>query len=482
MQRISFFIFLLISTLLYTKINGKAIGETDTNSNSSEDNEKIDNLNTFSDQEEKNLKKRQTETETFQCYKIRHKCLENCDNNSECIEKCYKCPLQSYKNVKIEGDGESFDHTSIINPNHRNITTIIKLTNLINNTNHIDIPTNVNSTNINHIHLYQNHSSNEGGKYGLGYTKDGSCCFVIQPRVCSTSSKGYRCHHKRHKTCGQQCTSRVIHAISRTKCTSSGGCHLNVGYIPQPSKPKCIYIPIWPFVSCGGYYKQSCGGCYDHYGYGIESSYYGHNNGIPNHCSACYDEGFDIGPFYRKGPIFRPFFYHQPPSCYFYGNCHMMMPSFCNMFGCYGNQFIDPVWGFSSNPNYMMSSSPISSYYDENSHYFMNNDNDYDEININDHNDTAISDDWGIQLQKCRVVRSDGSISFKNCTTNNNSYAASPIDPSSNSILLNSYTWPDYDNDNVMYMKNYGIDNKGIKLHQKRHTKQNHKRQLIYDD
>lgn len=146
------------------------------------------------------------------------------------------------RNIIIENDNETQYYRGYVE-SAANITTVIRLTNLINNTNIINMPTTLNNTNINNIHIYQNKSSEEGGKFGLGYSDKGSCCYAVEPKNCKQSTSGLKCRHKRHKVCGRQCTNKIIHS----------------------KKNPCVYTPQWPFVSCtqnGGFNPPSNPGYY----------------------------------------------------------------------------------------------------------------------------------------------------------------------------------------------------------------------------
>lgn len=144
------------------------------------------------------------------------------------------------RNIIIENDNETQYYRGYVD-SAANITTVIRLTNLINNTNIVNMPTTLNNTNINNIHIYQNKSSGEGGKFGLGYTEQGQCCFQIQPKSCRQSTAGTKCKHKRQKVCGQQCTKKVI-------------------------KNPCSYSPQWPYVNCAqNQYPQFNPGFYPNY-------------------------------------------------------------------------------------------------------------------------------------------------------------------------------------------------------------------------
>ncbi|XP_058454205.1 uncharacterized protein LOC131432120 [Malaya genurostris] len=300
------------------------------------------------------------------------------------------------RKVIIQGDDEDEDLEYHVPPN---ITTIIRLTNVVNNTNVVNVPTNVNTTNVNNIHIYSNITEGESST-----PEEERCCTAVRPKTCHASTQGIKCQHKKFRTCGPQCKSDVVHVQRRKRCDPSGNCQEKIAYVPQPEKPKCVYVDQWPFVVCGkpANMKVICDGCYDHYGYGFEA----HNKPIVDQCRGCYDDGFDYGPMYRRGPVLRPFYYHEPP-CYLTGTCPMSYGD-CG-YGCYGHQLVDPVWG------------PPSAF-----------DPNMDDINtesleqdIQITNDTE--SDWGVPVHKCTVVSEDNTISVQNCTNIvDNQYAAAP--------------------------------------------------------
>lgn len=154
------------------------------------------------------------------------------------------------RNIIIENENETQYYRGFVEPGS-NITTIIRLTNLINNTNIINMPTTLNNTNINNIHLYNNKSSNDGGKYGLGYTEKGQCCFAVKPKSCKQTTSGLKCHHKRVKTCGHHCTAKLIHPHRQQKCNwpymgCSGGYPQQYPYYPQQFYPQYQPQPQYP--------------------------------------------------------------------------------------------------------------------------------------------------------------------------------------------------------------------------------------------
>ena len=131
------------------------------------------------------------------------------------------------RNIIIENDNETQYYRGFIESS-ANITTVIRLTNVIENHNIINMPTTLNNTNVNKIHIYQNKTSNEGGKFGLGYNEKGSCCFSVEPKSCRQSTAGTKCRHRRQRVCGRQCTKKIIH----------------------PKRTACTYMQQWPYVSC----------------------------------------------------------------------------------------------------------------------------------------------------------------------------------------------------------------------------------------
>lgn len=296
------------------------------------------------------------------------------------------------REYEIIGQNGSYKHSQVY-PSPRNITTVIKLHNYINNTNVINMPTHINSTNINNITIYTN--SSEENRYGLGYTDNGPCCFAVQPKRCHGGSYGVRCHHRRHKTCGNQCTSRIIHVKSQNRCGHES-CGVNVDYIPQPS-PKCVYTDSWPYVNCGYRRRDACDGCYDHYSSGYENYQASYSQ-----CRGCYDDGFEYGQMYRRGPVLRPFYQAEPP-CYITGAC------------------ASTGYGYGSGYGYRSYPPPNApEFYDEE---FESGEEG------NGNNTETVESDWGVQITKCRVLGENGTAEIRNCTISENPYASAPINP-----------------------------------------------------
>uniref|UniRef100_A0A4Y0BN64 Uncharacterized protein n=1 Tax=Anopheles funestus TaxID=62324 RepID=A0A4Y0BN64_ANOFN len=289
-----------------------------------------------------------------------------------------------------------------------NVTTVIRLTNIVNNTNHIHMPTTLNNTNVNNIHVYTNLTDVAPDEDTDSETEP--CCTAVRPKSCHTSTQGVRCKHHKFRTCGPQCTSKVIHIQKRKRCNrNTGDCKERIAYVPQPDKPTCVYVDEWPYVVCGKVANMSvvCAGCYDHYGYGYEA-FNGHSR-MQDQCRGCYDDAFDVGPKYRRGPVLRPFYYHQAP-CFVTGNC---ADSYENCaYGCYGHDRIDPAWGNVGSQSFEPALDPSNMMY-----------YDLDDLHTTD----EFSDDWGIPTAKCAVVTDGTTITVKNCTQQiDNPYMAAP--------------------------------------------------------
>uniref|UniRef100_A0A182LSB5 Uncharacterized protein n=1 Tax=Anopheles culicifacies TaxID=139723 RepID=A0A182LSB5_9DIPT len=304
-------------------------------------------------------------------------------------------------------DGAEEDENSMKYRVPVNVTTVIRLTNIVNNTNHIHMPTTLNNTNVNNIHVYTNLTETAGTPKS---ETESPCCTAVRPKSCHSSTQGIRCKHQKFQTCGPQCTSKVIHVQKRTRCNrNTGECKEKIAYVPQPEKPTCVYVDEWPYVVCGKVANMTavCAGCYDHYGYGYEA-FNGHSR-MQDHCRGCYDDAFDVGPRYRRGPVLRPFYYHQAP-CFIAGNCAASYENCA--YGCYGHDQIDPAWGNKGMESYDPVLDPSNTLY-------------YDSDDFTISNET--SDDWGVPTAKCAVVTDGTAITVKNCTQGiDNPYLAVP--------------------------------------------------------
>lgn len=244
-------------------------------------------------------------------------CQAQCDNTkcrSTCRKNCFETVRTHSEPVYIpqpssgaSGQSSSVQNTSIINNSRHNVTTIIHLNNVINNTNIIDVPININNTNDQNITLYTADDT------VAGHQKE-QCCTVIGPRQC-VSYPTPKCFHYRSKQCGAYCTANIVHKEEKQVCESyypgaPVNCRQQIYYIPQPT-PKCVYQSTWPYVSCGIQTSQvGCEGCYSHYVDQTSTNYL--------QCSSqCYDQGYQAGSFYRQGPVYKPMYYHAPCNGYY---------------------------------------------------------------------------------------------------------------------------------------------------------------------
>lgn len=340
------------------------------------------------------------------CKRANFDCRIGCGDDESCQAQCPVCPInvdeliasnnstdESHRTVIVEND-QNVDKFQTTNASG-NITTVIRLTNIINTTNSVsDLPTDV-------VH-------ETGGEFGLGANANGSCCYVVHPKTCTSTPNGRRCHHRREKVCGKICSAKVVHVQARKRCNSSG-CYKKISHIPQPKPPKCIHTRKWPYVACGQSvtYSSSCDGCYDHYDDDATI-----DDNESSDCDGCYDDGFDYGPLYRHGPVFRPYFYHVAP-CFIFGTC-VPYP-------------IPDEYGYGYPRGHYNQERRRQENEDEDLNDVEDPDYDLAPVNKTDN----VADDWAIELQKCRVVSDNGTIEIRNCTSEDiekNPYAGAPTD------------------------------------------------------
>lgn len=344
------------------------------------------------------------------CQRANFDCRITCGDDANCQSQCPVCPLnvdeliasnnstgEGHRTIIVE-NGQNVDKFQTINA-AGNITTVIRLTNVINTTSSFsDLPQLGNGN--------DNLINETGGEFGLGFNTNGNCCFVVHPKTCTSTSNGRRCHHRREKMCGKLCTAKVVHAQVRKRCNSNG-CHKKTSYVPQPKPPKCVHKKKWPYVACGQSYSSNCEGCYDHYD---DSNLRNDNN---EDCDGCYDDGFEYGPLYRQGPVLRPYFYHVPP-CYIVGAC------------------IPYEYGYY--PGYYHKHRVHDDVYDDETDFEdfeEDTEPDLEKSTVPANNTDNIADDWAIELHKCKVVSDNGTIEIRNCTSEDieeNPYAGAPSD------------------------------------------------------
>lgn len=257
-----------------------------------------------------------------QCHS-QHCCHRQCHNECQTLSCRSGCRRSCYENIRVV---DTKPERQVLVPGRdsttkHNITTVINLKNIINNTNFLDIPINLNYTNKNNISILDEDGSSsiykpsDAGKSG--------CCVVISPRQCtSTSTYPFlRCFHTRARQCGSFCTSSIVHQERRNICNNINGfptnCRQQLTYIPQP-QPRCVYTTNWPYVSCGVQPPgMSCDGCYGE-----------QNQQDFLKCPPYCYENFNVGPVHQQEMMYprnmfpesihpsNPCLY-SPESCYF---------------------------------------------------------------------------------------------------------------------------------------------------------------------
>lgn len=241
-----------------------------------------------------------------ECQSNRQNCLNICAGREKCELECPLCPELTEEPLLVHG----INDTSYVAPAQPalNTTNIIRLTNEINNI----IKSDIQGRNEINIQVHQN-VSKVGGRFGLGYNEQGSCCHVVRrERDCEHLE---HCQESsRHRVCGARCQARVMHAKRVVQCEKDqpDECHETVEYVPmyrhksgkrnrsqfipkyqtqsqvQTQSDDCTYLNTWPFISCGHnresmrLRRASCQKClYVTYGYLLQ-------NGMPPECTSCF--------------------------------------------------------------------------------------------------------------------------------------------------------------------------------------------------
>lgn len=272
------------------------------------------------------------------CNDKRDKCLSTCDDkkNATCKDTCPICPIIKEAPYVLKGYNDTVQSSLESNHKVQNFTTVVRMKNVIHNIIDIPPPPNVNTTNTNYVHIYQNLTSKSGGKYGFGYSQEGQCCMEVHPKTCRMSPLGPKCHHRRRRTCGEHCTSRVVHK-RKVKLCHEGSCTNQVRYIAQPDVPRCRPITAWPYITCGGNSKD-CEDCFENFDDNDQDAM------VPRRCIPCLSQGFDMaGPMYRRGPMFGPSYYNPYYGGY-YGGGNGGYPMY-NGGGSYPQNDIEDVIG-----------------------------------------------------------------------------------------------------------------------------------------
>ncbi|XP_001359327.2 uncharacterized protein [Drosophila pseudoobscura] len=231
-----------------------------------------------------------------ECQANRDKCIDVCGGDGDCQDECPLCPELYDKPLMVQGVND----TEFVAPAQKplNTTNIIRLTNEINNIIQHDIK-NRNEVNV----QVQQNVSQVGGRFGLGYNDQGSCCFVVR-RARECESKDNCQEQSRQRVCGERCQARVMLAKRVVQCDvdEPTKCHETIEYVPRRRKSTvrrkeypeaagpCRYLGnSWPYISCGQEPAQvqrvkhsSCQQCLNlPYGYVLQ-------NGLPAQCAGCF--------------------------------------------------------------------------------------------------------------------------------------------------------------------------------------------------
>ncbi|XP_017057600.1 uncharacterized protein LOC108098911 isoform X2 [Drosophila ficusphila] len=192
-----------------------------------------------------------------ECQTNRDNCINVCDGLSTCEDECPVCPELYDKPLMVQG----INDTNIVAPPQLpiNTTNIIRLTNEINNI----IEHQIQNRNEVNVQVQQN-VSQVGGRFGLGYSDQGSCCYVVRlDRECEQEA-GKDCREKsRQRVCGERCQARVMLAKRVVQCEAEDSdiCHETIEYVPRRRKSHsrrnkqqapCQYFGnSWPYFTCG---------------------------------------------------------------------------------------------------------------------------------------------------------------------------------------------------------------------------------------
>ncbi|KAH8359826.1 hypothetical protein KR093_009038, partial [Drosophila rubida] len=247
-----------------------------------------------------------------ECQTNRQSCLQTCDGAEKCVAECPVCPELSEEPLVVQGVND----TSYAPPPQPpvNTTNIIRLTNEINNIINHDVI----ARNELNVKVQQN-VSQVGGRFGLGYSEQGSCCYVVR--------RERECDHKEHckeasrqRVCGTRCQARVMIAKRVVQCDKEqpDECHETMEYVParkrnhsRKSSDPCRPSNSWPYVNCddpgqerhgGRVRRANCQRCLGlTYGFILQ-------NGLPPNCYGCLQAGY-AAPMMAIPVLYPPFGY-----------------------------------------------------------------------------------------------------------------------------------------------------------------------------
>ncbi|KAH8280033.1 hypothetical protein KR018_001613, partial [Drosophila ironensis] len=260
-----------------------------------------------------------------ECQGNRDRCVDVCGSDLKCQGECPVCPELYSRPLLVQGVNDTDQVAPPQTP--VNTTNIIRLTNEIQNIIQHEIQQR-NEVNV----VVQQNVSQVGGRFGLGYSDQGSCCYVV--RMDRNCDKGVSddCREKsRQRVCGERCQARVMLAKKVVQCEEAdpNNCRETIEYVPRrrrnhtrktvQSEPCQYFGNYWPYFSCGqneGQFlgnvvqnqrpkRSSCQQCLN-LPYGVILQ-----KGLPPQCAGCF-QGY--GQPYMLGPYgFNPFMPYVPP-------------------------------------------------------------------------------------------------------------------------------------------------------------------------
>ncbi|XP_016998831.2 uncharacterized protein [Drosophila takahashii] len=256
-----------------------------------------------------------------ECQANRDNCLSVCDGRQDCEDECPVCPELYEKPLMVQGVND----TDLVAPPQApiNTTNIIRLTNEINNIIEHQI---LNRNEVN-VQVQQN-VSQVGGRFGLGYSEQGSCCYVVRYERECEAADGHSCKEKsRQRVCGERCQARVMLVKRVVQCDdeNTNECKETLEYVPRRRRhhsrkstrsTECQYLGnTWPYFTCGQnpgqngaliqpprVKRSTCQQCLNYpYGYILQ-------NGLPAQCAGCFQGfGAPMMPMYSSPYMYNPF-------------------------------------------------------------------------------------------------------------------------------------------------------------------------------
>ncbi|XP_018335763.1 uncharacterized protein LOC108744475 [Agrilus planipennis] len=165
-----------------------------------------------------------------------HCCHRTCHANCESSSCRNGCRKNCQTDVSEKGS-HSFTNKNANMPSFKhNITTVIHLHNIINNTNVIDVPIHINNTNLNNITLPEGNGGSGNG-----------CCYISNPQNCipnQTTPPYSQCQDNREYHCGPKC-------YNERKSTPGIYTQSSFGFYAPPISYPQYYNSFNPFVVPG---------------------------------------------------------------------------------------------------------------------------------------------------------------------------------------------------------------------------------------